>query len=366
MSRSSTPHPTTISIPQIEDEGEAYLVQSFLDHATKSGRLVPANSNRDAEEPLVDLTQALPLRSKRTERLRKKLEKKSKTLPPRALNLLDLPQEIFTHILTFLRPSDIIAFRNVSKDVRNFVLAEETYIANAIIKLRYPVLAKCLPPPVSLSEVDPSAHEALLNPERSEVQTLFIKPFQHVPAPDAEIVCSCLACIQRWLALCVVVDFAHWQDHLDKSDPIPVIPRGTRPSWNELLLFQHSVTVLCTMRKQLWYARLLEKHLDSTVRSIRRHSANKGNRRRRFRMTEEDAAAGTDAFLERSGPPTVDLPFHRDNYYMLEAFLPNRSWIADRQAWVYVPLEQHDNDVRMLVQWHPYRQKKSQEKEPTV
>lgn len=84
-------------------------------------------------------------------------------------------------------------------------------------------------------------------------------------------------------------------------------------------------------------------------RSIRRHASNKGNRRRRFLLTDADETAGTDAFFERSGPPTIDYPYHRDNYYMLEAYLPNRSWSGDAKRWLYVPADQHARDVAHIM-----------------
>ena len=68
-------------------------------------------------------------------------------------------------------------------------------------------------------------------------------------------------------------------------------------------------------------------------------------------MTDEDVRAGTDAFLERSGPPTVSIPAHRDEYYMLEAFLPGRSWIKDHAEWWYLPPSSHDTDVQFVRQW---------------
>ncbi len=65
-------------------------------------------------------------------------------------------------------------------------------------------------------------------------------------------------------------------------------------------------------------------------------------------MTEEDERSGTDAFLARSGPPTFDIPFHRDEYYMLEAFLPNRGWNTDEGRWMYLPEDQHNRDVELV------------------
>jgi hypothetical protein len=85
-------------------------------------------------------------------------------------------------------------------------------------------------------------------------------------------------------------------------------------------------------------------------------------------MSEEDAAFETDFFLERSGPPSTEFPFHRDSYYMLEgtkttcvlqssglnlntAYLPNRSWNGEELRWMYMPALQHDRDVEMAKAW---------------
>lgn len=67
-------------------------------------------------------------------------------------------------------------------------------------------------------------------------------------------------------------------------------------------------------------------------------------------MTVEDAAAETDEFLERSGPPSLDFPFRRDNYYMLEAYLPNRGWKSEESRWLYAS-SLHDRDVEFAREW---------------
>ncbi|KAK3343392.1 hypothetical protein B0T25DRAFT_554227 [Lasiosphaeria hispida] len=308
------------------------------------------------DDVLVDMTQALAVDSKRTKRLRKRQEKKaSKSSLVGARGFLDLPYEILIEILGILHPRDLVVLSWVNRPLRHFMFAEEDHITETVIATRYVAIAKCFPRPVLLEHVDPAFRSALQNPLRSKPQPLHQRPFQHIQPPDPSVVCTCLTCILRWNSLCLALDFAHWQDNLDKGEPIPMIPRGTCPQWNQQLISRHADNVTRSLTRPLWYAMILEAHLDSTIRSIRRHSLNKGNRRRRFRMTDEDIRAGTDAFLERSGPPTVDTPYHRDNYYMLEAYLPNRSWIADRGRWVYVPADQHDRDVQIAVRWAPSR-----------
>ena len=206
----------------------------------------------------------------------------------------------------------------------------------------------------------------LQSSERQDRLGIHKRPYSHVPPPDPAEVCTCLTCVLRWSALCLIVDFAHWQADLDRGEPLPFWARSEPvPEWNRRLLARNADVVRKALSLRsprspsspvgdvggLWHARLLEAHLDSTTRAHRRHAANKGNKRRRFRMTSEDVKAGTDAFLERSGPPTFDFPFHRDNYYMLEAYLPNRAWIAEREKWVYVPATQHDYDIQQVKRW---------------
>lgn len=302
------------------------------------------------EERLEDKTEALPLRSKRLERLRRKHEKKQyKSLDPK--QLLDLPQELLLDILVLLRPSDLFVFSRTSKTIRGFILQHEAIIAKRIINFRYAVLAKCFRLPKFLRDVEPTMHPALTSPERQELLHIHKKPYQHIQPPDTTLICTCITCLLRWNALNLCVDFAHWQDNLDSGTPIPMIPRGKNPSWNQILVSDNALIVSSALSSPLWYTRVLECHLESTVRSIKRHTANKGNRRKRFRMSAEDAARETDAFLERSGPPSLDFPFHRDNYYMLEAYLPNRGWNAEEQRWMYVPESQHETDVQFIVRW---------------
>ena len=77
-------------------------------------------------------------------------------------------------------------------------------------------------------------------------------------------------------------------------------------------------------------------------------------------MEPEDAAAETDLFLERSGPPSLDFPYHRDNYYMLEAYLPNRGWDAEVGEWRYMSALQHDRDVEFVKAWMKRVQSKNE------
>ncbi|ROV89721.1 hypothetical protein VMCG_10334 [Cytospora schulzeri] len=304
---------------------------------------------------------SLTVFSKRSERQRKKHQlKRSK---PRGENssLLDLPFDILVHVLAFLRPSDVFRLSRTCRPLNVFLLVDHAaLISRSIVRWRYSCLEKCIRLPVLISDIDDLHLQALLQArERQEKLDIHRRPYyQHVKPPDPSLVCTCLTCVLRWNILCLAVDFAHWQGNLDAGDPLPVIPRGRQPEWNSNLLNSHAAVVekavnpsLGGRASHLWYAAILEAHLDSTIRSIRRHSANKGNRRPRFRMTPSDVVSGTDDFLQRSGPPSADFPFHRDNYYMLEAYLPNRCWFKEQGRWGYMPAEQHERDLEQIKRW---------------
>jgi len=309
----------------------------------------------EPEEPLVDTTTAIPLRSKRTERLQKKRHLKDKASKQHA-TWWDLPSELVINILTLLRPSDVFILSRVNQPLRQFILQEEAGICREILARRYAVLSKCFPLPVLLEMVDKEAHPALLSDERQAILNIHKRPYQHIKLPDQCLFCTCLTCMLAWNNLNLVVDFAYWQRSLDQGEPITMIPRGKSPEWNQNLISANADVVLKALGSMLWYVRILERHLNSTIGSIRRHGNNKGNKRRRFRMSAEDAEVETDLFLERSGPPSMDFPFHRDNYYMLEAYLPNRGWNAELGEWKYMPASQHDRDVEFVKSWAKRRE----------
>lgn len=317
---------------------------------------MPHNSDICEDEELgvlEDKTEALTLRSKRTERLRKRRREKVmkvKDSPQGFLGLL--PYELAMEILKLLRPSDLFQLQRTSRPFHDFITQNENRIVQAVSSWRYSCLEKSFRLPVLLANISPNIHNLLQAPERQEIITTHLKkPYQHVASPDPTEVCTCLTCGLRWSALAIIVDFAHWQKHLDEGEPIPTIPRGKNPEWNQALIASHATIVRKALRSPLWHARLLETHLDSTTRSIRRHVANKGNKRRRFRMTEDDVKSGTDEFLNRSGPPSLEFPWNRDNYYLIESFMPNRSWDQSRLGWIYMPAEQHDRDVEFIMLW---------------
>ncbi|KAI2631241.1 hypothetical protein GGS21DRAFT_171134 [Xylaria nigripes] len=307
---------------------------------------------------LEDKTEVLILRSKRTERARKKQMKKAmkaKDSPQDFISLL--PYELLFEILTLLKPSELFKLLQTSKFFHALITQEEARIAKAVSSWRYACLEQCFLLPVLLTNVDPSFHHLLQMPDCQEIMNIHKKPFQHIKYSDASEVCSCLTCTLRWSALAIAVDFAHWQKHLDEGVPIPMIPRGKHPEWNQAIIGAHANIVRKALYSPLCHIRILEVHLDSTMRSIRRHAANKGNKRRRFRLTDEDVKSGTDIFLSRGGPPTLEFPYHRDNYYLLETFMPGRSWNREMSRWLYLPAEQHDYDVEYLARWVERRRK---------
>lgn len=303
---------------------------------------------------------SLTVYSKRSERIRRRKQHRSKP-SGEDRSFLDLPFDILIHILGFIRPSDVFRLSRTCHALNTFLLQEHpALLARTIIQRRYSCLEKCIRLPALLSDIrDPDLRDLVQHPERQKKLEIHRRPYyQHVSPPDPSLVCTCMTCILRWNLLCLAVDFAHWQDNLDKGDPLPIIPRGKQPRWNSQLLSSHEAVVLNAVNpavsgcaSPLWYAAILEAHLASTVRAISRHSANKGNKRPRFRMTLQDMASGTDKFLERSGPPSSDFPFHRDNYYMLEAYLPNRCWLKEKGRWGYMPAEQHDTDLEQIRRW---------------
>ncbi|KAI0433145.1 hypothetical protein F5Y09DRAFT_98289 [Xylaria sp. FL1042] len=315
---------------------------------------------------LEDKTEALTLRSKRTERVRKKQTRKAMKVKGGPQDFLSLlPYELIIEILTLLRPSDLFHLQRTSKSFYDFITREESRVVRVLLGWRYACLEKAFRLPVLLADIDPAIQHLLQIPERQEILIIHKKPYQHIKPPEPTEVCTCLTCTLRWSALSIIVDFAHWQDHLDKGEPIPMIPRGKFPERNQTIITAHASIVQKALHSPLWYARLLEVHLDSTTRSIRRHVANKGNKRRRFRMTEDDVNSGTDEFLTRSGPPSLDFPYHRDNYYLLEAFVPNRSWSQDFSKWLYVPAQQHERDIEYVVMWVERRRRAELEQQQT-
>jgi len=53
-------------------------------------------------------------------------------------------------------------------------------------------------------------------------------------------------------------------------------------------------------------------------------------------------------YLARKGPPSYEFPYHRDNYYNLEAYVPNRKWSHEEGCWKYYAATQHERDLEWV------------------
>lgn len=329
---------------------------------------MPRHFVSDDEEPLEDKTAALPLRNKKTERMKRKNATRQQKRDA-VVNLSRLPTELLLECLKYLRPRDVFNFGFVNRRFYGLVEANARVIGDAIIARRYNILVRCLPTPRLLSDVEPAVQALLIDPGRQKQLSIHNRPYQHIQSPDPHQLCTCLTCILTWNNLGLVLDFSHWQDHLDSGTPIPMIARGQSPEWNRELVARHGRIARKAVENPLWHAAILALHLDSTVRAIRRHSKNRGNKRVHVDMTEAEAVAETDAFLSKHGPPSLEFPYQRDEYYMLyvmsaspiygaffhvltvvisEAYLPNRWWRKAEGYWFYTIAGQHERDLELV------------------
>lgn len=307
------------------------------------------------EEPLIDQTTILPLHSKKTERLQKRHQKRAHKSSSQAtgLSLHDFPTEILVEVVSWLRIQDVFRLSRTSRIMREFVSMHENAIAKDVISKRYWILYRCFPVPVPFKSVPEELWEGLLSSKRQELLNIHRKSYhQHIEMIDPKAVCTCMTCVFAWNNLCLLVDLHHWQTSLNAREPIPMIPRGTTPQWNQILLKENADIVRLAMERPLFYAAILEKHLATITETILRSSRwkKKGTsaKPRLYHMTDWDVESGTDNFLERKGPPSYDFPFHRDVYYSLEAYLPNRKF--DDGKWRYYPLPpvQHEKDLEWV------------------
>ncbi|KAK4497227.1 hypothetical protein PRZ48_011677 [Zasmidium cellare] len=309
----------------------------------------------DDDEPLVDTTESIPLKSKKTERMQKRQQKKLKktTVTSETKSFLELPPELLQEVLSYLQPSDIFRLLRLNKSTRVFILENESLIAKDIVQHRYHTLARSFHLPVPLAEVDHTAQAALLSKNWQDRLQIHKKPYQHVRVIDPAKVCTCMSCMLSWNNLNVVLDLAFFQRHLNNRDPIPMIPRGTYPEWNRKLVERSASIVEKAMSSPIHYAAILQIHLTTIVGTLTRQvrvGKKTCHPRRLFHLSTTDIESGTDHFLERSGPPSYEFPFHRDNYYSLEAYVPNRKWDREEQVWLYAtPGKPHENDLSWVV-----------------
>ncbi|KAK3702829.1 hypothetical protein LTR37_014813 [Vermiconidia calcicola] len=282
----------------------------------------------DDDEPLIDTTAALTLRSKKTDRAQKRLQKRQQRAAarPASLSLLNLPPELVQEIVTYLRPSDVFELARVSGSIDDFIQQHESAIARDIIKRRYLVLSRCFPLPIAFDNVDSTAYPSLLSEKHQDMLQIHKKPYQHVKGIDP------------------------LKKNLNEREPIPMIPRGTSPEWNSQFLETNAGIVEKAMTSPLCYAGILEKHLRTTVQTILRTFRGKKtvHPKRLYHLTPAEANKESDAFLERSGPPSYEFPWHRDNYYGLEAYVPNRKWSKEKEKWMYYAEGLHERDLQWI------------------
>ncbi|KAK0997446.1 hypothetical protein LTR54_009906 [Friedmanniomyces endolithicus] len=350
--------------PLVSAEQDYTIVQS----TQKLGRKTAVVED---DEPLVDTTAAMAKNSKKTRRLQKQQQKRLQraVARDRPESFLDLPAELLQEILGCLRPSDVFRLQLLNSATRDFIQQNERAIAKDIVDRRYWVLQRCFPLPIRLEEVDEHTRLALLNPRREKMTEIHKKPYQHIKPLDPREVCSCPSCLVAWNNLNVALDFAYFQGHLNHREPLPMIPRGSSPKWNSELTEAHARIVERAISSPLTYATILEIHLDSTVGTLLRqvrfppqtrvHQHNKMISTKTFhpstlyQVTERDAN-GSDEFLERDGAlvrPSYDVPFNRDNYYSLLAYVPNRKWSKDERRWLYYARGAHERDLEWTRRW---------------
>ena len=121
---------------------------------TASQKVSKRAKSIDEDKPLVDTTAALPLRSKKTERTQKRLQKKQQRAAqqPVGSTFFDLPPELLQEVLTYLLPSDIFRLHKVSRSVRHFLLQHQDSVARDIVKRRYWGTVSMLPTPSRVRE----------------------------------------------------------------------------------------------------------------------------------------------------------------------------------------------------------------------
>ncbi|KAK3642031.1 hypothetical protein LTR56_010902 [Elasticomyces elasticus] len=301
----------------------------------------------DDDEPLIDTTAALAKNSKKTRRTQKLQQKRQKKAAARDRpeSFLDLPAELLQEILGYLQPSELHRVQLLNHATRQFILQNERAIAKDILDRRYWVLQRCFPLPVPIEEVDEASRAALQNPRREKMTEVHKKPYQHIKPLDPQVLCSCPTCLVAWNNLNVVLDLAHFQSYLNTREPIPMIPRGTSPEWNTELTEAHAKVVQRAMVRFPPQTRVHQHNKMISTKTLHPNTL--------YSVTERDAN-GFDKFLERDGAlvrPSWDVPFHRDNYYGLLAYIPNRKWSREEYRWMYYAHGSHERDLEWTRRW---------------
>lgn len=321
---------------------------------TKKGALI------DEDEPLIDTTENLQLKSKKLDRLKKRQEKRAKrtAVKSETSNFLDLPTELLDEILSYLLPSDILLrLQLLNKTAQTYVRQNEAQIARSIITWRFPILTRSFHTPIPFAHLAPCEKSIVSSKDWQTRMNIHKRSYQHIEPLNPTKICTCLTCILAWNNLNLILDLAHFQSNLAQRQPIQMIERGKWPKWNADLI-RHSATIVeKSLSSPLVYATLLQIHLwtitSTLMRPIRvgKKTHHPPASKRLYRITQADVDAGTDAFLARSGPPNYDFPFHRDNYYSLEAYVPNRKWEKEGQRWISgAQGVGHANDMKWMKQ----------------
>lgn len=268
----------------------------------------------------------------------------------RKTSILDLPFDVLLDIFLWLRPSEIRTISHGSLALEEYLSRYDYYLAKRIIAERYNILSKCFPLPISVTELDSRTKELLGHPEilhRSQTQHPILG---YLEPGDLSKICSCKSCKLAWDNLCLVVDLAHFQGHLHYGVPIPKLgPAGDKN--NTKLMKSVALQVEEAVRSPMAYAAILELQLFSIVSTITRTHMSAPDRkrynnlpgfrprmrplylRRPYGLTDEEVALNTDHFLRRQYKEAQPFPKKRDDYYGLEPYLPNRSWIEE--DWAY-------------------------------
>ncbi|GKT48278.1 uncharacterized protein ColSpa_08459 [Colletotrichum spaethianum] len=284
---STTPRVSPSQPPETKSVGEDAIMtvinsDGTTSYYTSTGELITGEPPRPSQatravtdSDRVTAKGSLNVRSKKTERMKRKLQKKTaKSSCRQPTHFLHLPNEILVSIMMHMLPSDIYKIGQACHTLRELVKHSEALLSRYIISTRYSVLERCF--------------------------------------------------------------------------------RLPEPEWNEMLKEKTDRIVRRALDSPLTYVCLLEQHLKNTCASIKRQTENKGNQRRHFGMSKADAESGTDHFLERDGPATADMPFQRDGYDLLEAYLPGRTWLKNEKRWAYMPADIHDRDLAWAAtRWSP-------------
>ncbi|EME77840.1 uncharacterized protein MYCFIDRAFT_33834 [Pseudocercospora fijiensis CIRAD86] len=336
----SAPPPASSKIVPVSKDIEE---GSYVIAPRKASRKAPI---QDDDEPLVDLTEALALKSKKTDRKKKQQQKRLERIEKKRVksdvkSFLELPPELLEEVLSHLRPSDIFRLLRLNRSTRDFILNHEQSISKDIIRRRYWVLYRCLQVPVALEKVDHVAQQCLLTSNWQDRLRIHTKPYQHIRAIDAKSSCTCMTCVMAWNDLCSVLDLAHFQPTLDRHEALPSIPRGSNPEWNTRLAQKHASIVEKAIRTPLHHALILQTHLASIIgtltRPIRWGNITFAPKNMLYHLSELDVARDTDEFLERSGPPSYEPLYFREyyNHHKWAAYVPNRKWDKEALKWRY-------------------------------